>query len=235
MIDENAIRARYAAIKNRLDERGRRLFVASEKAVAGYGGTAAVSRATGVARSTIIRGAKDLVDASPTTARIRRKGAGRPLSSKADPTVLKHLHELVEPATMGDPMRPLLWVSVNPHARYTRVTCGSIMWWPTLPKCAATPSRPRPTRSVAAPRTAARPRSRRAWHAMQQPVAITYTGTQSAQVTTAPECGGGLSLTINWRVMGQDPFTAQLDARAADRRWITPLAPLVDRHRPASA
>ena len=111
MIDENAIRARYAAIKNRLDERGRRLFVASEKAVAGYGGTAAVSRATGVARSTIIRGAKDLVDASPTTARIRRKGAGRPLSSKADPTVLKHLHELVEPATMGDPMRPLLWVS----------------------------------------------------------------------------------------------------------------------------
>ena len=32
MIDENAIRARYAAIKNRLDERGRRLFVAAEKA-----------------------------------------------------------------------------------------------------------------------------------------------------------------------------------------------------------
>jgi len=43
MIDENAIRARYAAIKDRLDERGRRLFVAAEKAAAGYGGTAAVS------------------------------------------------------------------------------------------------------------------------------------------------------------------------------------------------
>ena len=111
MIDENAIRTRYAAIRDQLDERGRRLFVAAEKAAAGYGGTAAVSRATGVARSTIIRGAKDLVAVSPGTARIRRSGAGRRLSSKADPTVLDDLHRLVEPATMGDPMRPLLWVS----------------------------------------------------------------------------------------------------------------------------
>ena len=35
MIDEEAIRTRYAAIKDRLDERGRRLFVAAEKAAAG--------------------------------------------------------------------------------------------------------------------------------------------------------------------------------------------------------
>ena len=111
MIDENAIRARYAAIRNQLDERGRRLFVAAEKVAAGYGGTAAVSRATGVARSTIIRGAKDLLAASPTEVRVRRKGAGRPRSSKADATVLEDLRQLVEPATLGDPMRPLLWVS----------------------------------------------------------------------------------------------------------------------------
>ena len=111
MIDENAIRARYMAIKDQLDERGRRLFVAAEKAAAGYGGTAAVFRATGVARSTIIRGAKDLFAASSTMARVRRRGAGRPLSSKVDVTVLEDLLRLVEPATMGDPMRPLLWVS----------------------------------------------------------------------------------------------------------------------------
>ena len=64
MIDEPAIRARYVAIKDQLDERGRRLFVAAEKVAAGYGGTAAVSRATGVAHSTIIRGAKDLLTGS---------------------------------------------------------------------------------------------------------------------------------------------------------------------------
>jgi len=111
MIDEKAIRARYNAIKDLLDERGRRLFVAAEKAAAGYGGTAAACRATGVARSTIIRGAKDLVTPPAATARIRRPGGGRLLTSKADPTVLDDLRALVEPATMGDPMRPLLWVS----------------------------------------------------------------------------------------------------------------------------
>jgi hypothetical protein len=111
MIDETAIRARYVAIKDQLDERGRRLFVAAEKIAAGYGGTAAVSRATGVAHSTIIRGAKDLLTAPAVTDRVRRKGAGRPASSEADPTVLEDLRRLVEPATMGDPIRPLLWVS----------------------------------------------------------------------------------------------------------------------------
>lgn len=111
MIDENVIRARYAAIKDKVDERGRRLFVAAEKVAAGYGGTAAVSRATGVARSTIIRGAKDLAGPLPAAGRVRRPGGGRRLTSTADPTVLEDLRRLVEPATMGDPMRPLLWVS----------------------------------------------------------------------------------------------------------------------------
>src|SRR3954463_12435788 len=111
MIDENAVAVRYAAVKDRLDERGRRLFVAAEKAVAGYGGTAAVSRATGVARSTIVRGAKELLTGSAAMVRVRRKGAGRPALSKVDPTILEDLRRLVEPATMGDPMRPLLWVA----------------------------------------------------------------------------------------------------------------------------
>jgi hypothetical protein len=87
------------------------LFVAAEKVAAGYGGTAAVSRATGVAHSTIIRGAKDLLTAPAATGRVRRKGGGRPALSQSNPAVLKDLRQLVEPAIMGDPMRPLLWVS----------------------------------------------------------------------------------------------------------------------------
>ena len=75
---------RYAAIKGQLDERGRRLFVAAEKTAAGNGGTAAVSRATGVARSTIICGAKDLLVALLSTVRIRRRRAGRRPSSKVE-------------------------------------------------------------------------------------------------------------------------------------------------------
>jgi hypothetical protein len=118
LINETAIRARYEAIKDQLDEQDRRVFVAAEKIAAGYGGTAAVSRAseyaregTGVAHSTIIRGAKDLPTVPAVTERVRRKGAGRPARSQSNPAVLEDLRRLVEPATIGDPMRPLLWVS----------------------------------------------------------------------------------------------------------------------------
>ena len=59
MIDPDGIRQRYAALSSLLDERGRRLLVAAEAKAAGYGGIAAVWRATGVATSTIGRGLRD--------------------------------------------------------------------------------------------------------------------------------------------------------------------------------
>jgi len=73
MIDEIAIRLRFEALRPSLDERGRRLFAAVEARAAGVGGVAAVSRATGVARSTIQRGLHEL-DAPPMTGRVRRAG-----------------------------------------------------------------------------------------------------------------------------------------------------------------
>ena len=60
MIDEAAIRKRFKAMHGQLDERGLRLLAAAEARTAGYGGIAAVARATGMARSTIGRGLKDL-------------------------------------------------------------------------------------------------------------------------------------------------------------------------------
>ena len=60
MIDVDAIRQRYAALSGCLDERGRRRFAAVGAKTAGYGGIAAMSRATGIAASTIGRGLKEL-------------------------------------------------------------------------------------------------------------------------------------------------------------------------------
>jgi hypothetical protein len=111
MIDERAIRERYEAIRNQLDERGRRLFAAAEARSAGRGGVVAVSRATGLARGTIERGLKDLDQPAPSGGRIRRAGSGRQRLTAKDPTLLEDLRRLVEPVTLGDPMRPLLWVS----------------------------------------------------------------------------------------------------------------------------
>ena len=111
MIDREGVRQRWEADGSKRDERGRRLFAASEARAAGWGGLAAVSAITGLARSTIERGLKDL-DAPPLPrGRVRREGGGpRPLSER-DPTLIDDLKRLVEPATLGDPVRPLLWVS----------------------------------------------------------------------------------------------------------------------------
>lgn len=111
MIDEKPIRVRFKAVGSTLDERGRRLHAAAEALSAGRGGVAAVARATKVARSTIGRGLKELRKPTSLTGRVRRQGAGRKALSVKDATLLPDLERLLEPATMGDPMRPLRWVS----------------------------------------------------------------------------------------------------------------------------
>jgi hypothetical protein len=111
MIDKDAIRLRWEAVGAKLDERGQRLFAAAEVAAAGYGGLKAVAGITGLARSTINRG-KDDLDAEPLPKdRVRRAGGGRKAVAAKDPGLVSELKRLVEPSTLGDPMRPLIWVS----------------------------------------------------------------------------------------------------------------------------
>ena len=75
------------------------------------GWSASVSSITGLARSTIGRGLKDL-DAPPLApGQVRREGGGPRSLTETDVTLLDDLKRLVEPATLGDPARPLLWVS----------------------------------------------------------------------------------------------------------------------------
>jgi hypothetical protein len=116
MIDEKAIRSRYEAVRGLLNEAGRRMFAAGEAHTAGYGGVSAVCRAIGIARSTINRGISELAHPRASGDRVRAPGGGRKALSERDATLLEDLRILVEPATMGDPMRPLLWVSKS-HAK----------------------------------------------------------------------------------------------------------------------
>jgi hypothetical protein len=112
MIDESAIRLRFAALRPVLDERGRRRLAAAEARAAGFGGIQAVARVTGIARSTIGRGLAELDGAdAPPAGRVRRPGAGRKPLTETDPSLLDDLRALVEPTTRGDPERPLLWTA----------------------------------------------------------------------------------------------------------------------------
>ena len=110
MVDPAAIRTRYEALLPHLDERGRRVFAASEARSAGYGGIAAVSRATGIAASTIGRGLDELACAARLdTWRVRRPGGGRKPLVLTDASLMDELMSLVSPGERGDPMSPLRW------------------------------------------------------------------------------------------------------------------------------
>lgn len=123
MVDTFAIRERFSAVGHGLDERSRRLFAAAEAKTAGHGGIAAVSRVTGIARSTIGRGLKDLSDLESLPGAVRRPGSGRPALTAADPGLLDSLRPILEPATMGDPERVLLWVAKS-HAKLVAGLCA---------------------------------------------------------------------------------------------------------------
>ena len=110
MIDESTIRQRFEALDPVLDERGRRRFAAAEAMTAGHGGIAAVSRATGLARSTVGRALSELRAGGAVDAeRVRRFGGGRKPMSAMDASLIDDLRSLVEPTTRGDPQSPLLW------------------------------------------------------------------------------------------------------------------------------
>jgi hypothetical protein len=122
MINTQAIRRRWDADGSKRNERGRRLFAASEVRAAGWGGLAAVSDITGLARSTIERGLKDLDIPPLEPGQVRRDGGGPRQLSERDPTLLQDLKRIVESATLGDPVRPLLWVSKSLDKLATTLT-----------------------------------------------------------------------------------------------------------------
>ena len=109
---EQAIKAKYEALKPELDERARRVWAATEARSLGHGGVATVARATGLAESTIRLGKQALTSvphASDAPRRMRRHGAGRKPRTAQDQQLLQAVDALVEPTARGDPMSPLRW------------------------------------------------------------------------------------------------------------------------------
>jgi hypothetical protein len=110
MMDHRPIQERFAAVGPYLDERSRRMFAAAEAKAAGYGGIAAVWRATGIAPSTIGRALKQLANGSgPPLGQIRNAGGGRKSLVDCDDGLIGALLSVVEPTARGDPESSLLW------------------------------------------------------------------------------------------------------------------------------
>src|SRR5437764_12235814 len=109
------VRRKFEALGPVMDERMRRQWAAAEATALGRGGVAAVAVATGMSRTTVGVGVRELRDraagaAEPVPAgRARRPGGGRKPLAATDATLVRDLEALVEPTARGDPVSPLRW------------------------------------------------------------------------------------------------------------------------------
>ena len=111
MLPEQLVRDKYTKFAQNLNERLKRLWAASEALAWGPGGVALLHQITGLSPSTIYLGIKELEKGlfQKNSERVRQKGGGRKSIEEEYPGLLDRLQQLVESATRGDPMRPLLW------------------------------------------------------------------------------------------------------------------------------
>jgi hypothetical protein len=114
---EAIIREKFVALAPVMDERTRRRWAATEANALGHSGQTLVARATGMSRSTLHLGLRELErDVAPALApgqRVRRRGAGRKALTERDPTLVAALETLVEPTSRGDPQSPLRWTCLS--------------------------------------------------------------------------------------------------------------------------
>src|ERR1700678_4340355 len=116
MYNEAIMKSKYEKLLPFLDERSRRLVLASDAMLIGRNGKSIVSRASGASRTTVITGLKELESATEQPhvkplGRIRKQGGGRKAIIDIDAGIKDAIEEIVSPHTMGDPMKPLRWTS----------------------------------------------------------------------------------------------------------------------------
>jgi hypothetical protein len=107
------IQSKYPSLEPEMDERLRRQWAAAEARDMGWGGITAVAQATGMSRTTITAGLRELAlpeeERVREAGRIRRPGGGRKSVTEIDPGLRAALEALIEPASRGDPESPLRW------------------------------------------------------------------------------------------------------------------------------
>ena len=95
-----------------LNEKQRRIFLASEAIAFGHGGVKLINEISGVSRTTIIAGKKEIVtDRVLKSDSVRRSGGGRKLAEKEYPEIQEKILEIVDGTTYGNPEHPLSWTT----------------------------------------------------------------------------------------------------------------------------
>src|ERR1700738_2356378 len=113
------VQQKFALLCPLMTERLRRQWAACEAQTLGRGGVTAVAQATGLSRTTIWAGLRELRQRAENPQddlppeRVRALGGGRHLAEDNDPGLLLALEALVEPTTRGDPQSSLRWTCLS--------------------------------------------------------------------------------------------------------------------------
>jgi len=112
-MEEVKIKERITSITPFLNERQTRMYLASEAKSYGWGGKSKIAELSGASRFLISRGEAELnnPDLQTDKKRVRHKGAGRKKEVNKQTGLVSSILQIVEPHTLGDPMKPLLWTS----------------------------------------------------------------------------------------------------------------------------
>ena len=126
MEDREKLKKKIDTMLPILNERQRRLYLATEADSLGWGGISLISKLSNADRETISRGIKEIKagivennnkeekepDESPkkkSVAMQRRKGGGRKPITEKDPGIVQALLDLVDKESYGNPENPLRW------------------------------------------------------------------------------------------------------------------------------
>jgi len=109
MNTEQQISKKLAIVIPHLNEKQRRVLLAAEAKVLGWGGISKVAKATGVSRVTIHKALAEVEGKKVIAERVRKPGGGRKDITEDYPEILEKLEALVDPVTRGDPRSPLRW------------------------------------------------------------------------------------------------------------------------------
>lgn len=111
-MEKNDISEEWLALFGILPESQKRWFAAVKSMEIGYGGISIVSRVTGLSRTTITQGKKEiknLDEVSLSQIRVRQEGGGRKSSTAKDAKLNHSIEQILSETTAGDPMCSIKW------------------------------------------------------------------------------------------------------------------------------
>ena len=113
---ENVLKSIYEIMPRILNEKQKRILSGCIAQGYGYGGIKAVKEFSGLDAKTIRAGIREIKSSGEETSeseRVRRPGAGRPGIEKKYPNISRHVQEIIECNTYGDPEKIILWTNLS--------------------------------------------------------------------------------------------------------------------------